>query len=174
MTNRILILCILLLGGCRKTETPAPVEYNGPLSEMENVDVLYSENDRIKVKMKASKIQEFKNGDREFPDGLYLEFYNQQGILSSTLKANHAFYFKEDDLWRAREKVEVVNIEKQQQLNTEELFWKRNTKRIYTDKFVTIKLENELIQGTGLDAAQDMSSYTLKKNIKADLEVKED
>jgi len=144
-------------------ETPVPIEYNGPLSEMQNVDLLYSENDRIKVKMRATKILEFKNGDREFPEGLYIEFYNDLGVLTSTLKANHAFYFKENDLWRGREKVEVINIEKKQQLNTEELFWKRDTKKIYTEKFVTIKLENEIVYGTGLDAIQDLSSYTIRK-----------
>ncbi|CAN5391974.1 LPS export ABC transporter periplasmic protein LptC [soil metagenome] len=172
MHYRILISILFFLSACHKTETPAPVEYNGPLSEMENVDVLYSENDRIKVKMKAAKILEFKNGDREFPEGLYLEFYNELGILTSTLKANHAFYFKEDDLWRGREKVEVVNIEKKQRLNTEELFWKRNERKIYTDKFVTIKLENEVVYGTGLDALQDLSSYTIKK-VEGEFEVKD-
>lgn len=169
----IILLSILLFhSACHKTEAPAPVEYNGPLSEMEDVDVLYSENDRIKVKMKAAKILEYKNGDREFPEGLYLEFYNELGILTSTLKANHAFYFKEDDLWRGREKVEVVNIQKKQQLNTEELFWKRNDRKIYTDKFVTIKLENEVVYGTGLDAIQDLSSYTIKK-VEGEFEVKD-
>ncbi len=172
MYYRILIIILFFLSACHKTEVPAPVEYNGPLSEMENVDVLYSENDRIKVKMKAAKILEFKNGDREFPEGLYLEFYNELGILTSTLKANHAFYFKEDDLWRGREKVEVVNIEKKQRLNTEELFWKRNERKIYTDKFVTIKLENEVVYGTGLDALQDLSSYTIKK-VEGEFEVKD-
>jgi len=159
----IIICSCLFLTRCGKVETPVPIEYNGPLSEMQNVDLLYSENDRIKVKMRATKILEFKNGDREFPEGLYIEFYNDLGVLTSTLKANHAFYFKENDLWRGREKVEVINIEKKQQLNTEELFWKRDTKKIYTEKFVTIKLENEIVYGTGLDAIQDLSSYTIRK-----------
>lgn len=125
--------------------------------------MLYSEKDRIRVKMIASKILEFKNGDKEFPEGLYLEFYNPVGIMTSTLKANHAFYFKEEDQWRGRGKVEVKNIEKNQQLNTEELFWKETTRKIFTDKFVTIKMENEVIYGTGLDAVQDLSNYTIRK-----------
>ncbi len=148
------------------------VEYTGPLSEGQNVDVQYTENDRIKVKMKAKTTQEFKNGDREFPDGLYLEFYNDKGILTSTLKANNAFYFKEQNLWRGRGKVEVVNLEKKQQLNTEELFWKQSDKKIYTEKFVTIKLENEVVYGTGLDAAQDLSTYVIKK-VEGEFEVKD-
>ena len=82
--------------------------------------------------------------------------------MTSTLKANQAYFFKEENKWRGRGNVEVKNIEKQQQLNTEELFWKPDTKKIFTDKFVTIKLESEVIYGIGLDAAQDLSYYTIK------------
>jgi LPS export ABC transporter protein LptC len=162
--NRMIIIGILvLLAGCRLKETPPPVEYSGPLSEMENVDMLYSERDRIKVKMLARKIMEYKNGDKEFPEGLYLEFFDELGVMTSTLKANQAYYFKEEDQWRGRGNVQVRNIAKHQQLNTEELYWKEAKKKIFTEKFVTIKLENEVIYGTGLDAAQDLSSYTIRK-----------
>ena len=66
----------------------------------------------------------------------------------------------------------VVNLEKKQQLHTEELFWKPDTKKIFTEKFVTIKLENEILYGTGLDAAQDLSYYTIA-NPKGEFDVKE-
>ncbi|NOT74706.1 MAG: LPS export ABC transporter periplasmic protein LptC [Cyclobacteriaceae bacterium] len=163
----------MILSGCRQKETPLPVEYTGPLSEMGDVDLMYSEKDHIRVKMKAKKILEYKNGDQEFPEGLYLEFYNEMGVLTSTLKANHAFFFKDQDLWRGREKVEVINLEKKQQLNTEELFWKRDTQKIYTEKFVTIKLENEIIYGTGLDAAQDLSTYTIRKIVNSEFNIQD-
>jgi LPS export ABC transporter protein LptC len=163
MGFRVLLIAFIFLLGCRQKETPAPVEYTGPLREAVDVDMLYSEKDRLKVKMLAKRILEFKNGDQEFPEGLYLEFYNEAGIMTSTLKANHAFYFKEQGQWRARGKVEVKNLEKKQQLNTEELFWKPDTRKIFTEKFVTIKLENEILYGTGLDATQDLSVYTIKK-----------
>ncbi len=163
MLNRILLIVCLILNGCRQKDAAVLVEYTGPLSESEDVDVLYFEKDHIKVKMRSRKILEFKNGDREFPEGIYLEFYDEFGKIESTLKANHAFYFKDIDQWRGRGKVEVRNIEKKQQLNTEELFWKPLTKKIFTEKFVTIKLENEVLYGTGLDAVQDLSTYTIKK-----------
>jgi LPS export ABC transporter protein LptC len=163
MTLRIFIMVCLLTTGCRPKEQAGIVEYTGPLSESENVDILYFEKDHIKVNMKSKKILEFKNGDREFPEGIYLEFFDELGIMTSTLKANHAYYFKEINQWRGRGKVEVRNLEKKQELNTEELFWKPDTKKIFTEKFVTIKLENEVLYGTGLDAAQDLSQYTIKK-----------
>ena len=154
---------LLLLTGCKAKVASEPVEYTGALQEATDVDMLYSEKDRIKVKMKAKRILEFKNGDREFPDGLYIEFFDENGKLTSSLKANNAFYFKSKNQWRGRGKVEVKNMEKNQQLNTEELFWMPQTKKIFTEKFVTIKLETEVIYGTGLDALQDLSTYTIKK-----------
>lgn len=156
-------LILFAAASCHKTETAVPVNYEGPLSQAQDVDMLYSENDHLKVKLLAKKVLEFKNKDREFPEGIYIEFYDANGIMTSTLKANHAFYFKDLDQWRGRGNVEVVNIEKKQQLNTEELFWRPTTKKITTEKFVTIQLENEIIYGTGLDAFQDLSSYTIRK-----------
>lgn len=155
---------LLILFSCSIKEASKPVVYNGPLTEAEDVDMLYSEKDMIKVNLKARKINDLQNGDREFPEGIYLEFFDEFGKLTSTLRANDAYYFKQEDKWRGRGKVEVKNIEKKQQLNTEELFWTPNTKKIFTEKFVTIRLENdEILYGTGLDALQDLSSYTITK-----------
>ena len=160
--DTIMVPIFLLLFSCTPQENTQPVEYHGPLKEGENVEMFYAELDIIKVKMITKKFFEFENGDREFPEGIYLEFFDETGKITSTLRANTAYYFSEEDKWRGRGKVEIVNIEKKEQLNTEELFWKQDTKRIFTEKFVTIKLENEVIYGTGLEAAQDLSDYTIK------------
>jgi LPS export ABC transporter protein LptC len=158
--------------GCTASDNKEPVEYKGPLSEIENIELFYSENSTVKVKMLADLLYEFENGDREFPKGVYMEFYNEFGSLESTLRANHAFYFKKDDQWRGRGKVEVKNVEKNNQLNTEELFWKPKSKKIFTDKFVTIRQQGDVIYGEGLEANQDLSDYLIKKPA-GEFEVKE-
>ncbi len=163
---------VLLVLSCGIKDTSKPVIYDGPLKEGEDVDMLYTEKDQIKVKLKAKKINELQNSDREFPEGIYLEFFDETGKLTSTLVANQAYYFKQEDKWRGRGKVEVKNIEKNQQLNTEELFWKPETKKIFTDKFVTIKTESEILYGTGLDATENLSTYTIT-NPEGEIDVKE-
>jgi LPS export ABC transporter protein LptC len=85
------------------------------------------------------------------------------GRVSSTLSANTAFYYKSEQKWKGQGKVEVKNIQKEEQLNTEELFWFPATKKINTDKFVQIRNGREVIYGTGLDAKQDMSEYSILK-----------
>jgi LPS export ABC transporter protein LptC len=156
------VVFILRFSSCKTKETAKPIVYQGPLQEAENVLMHHTENDILKAILQAKKAFEFQNGDREFPEGIYLEFFDKTGKLTSTLKANTAFYFKAENKWRGRGKVEVKNIEKNQQLNSEELFWMPSTKKIFTDKFVTITTESDVIYGTELDAAEDMSSYTIK------------
>src|SRR5882724_10929419 len=156
------ISCIILLLSCSSKEASKPMVYEGPLRQAQNVIMHYTEKERVKMILRAKKVNEYQNGDREFPEGIYLEFYNETGKLSSTLRANTAYYFKQEDKWRGRGKVEVVNIDKHQQLNSEELFWKPDTKKIFTDKFVTITDLQDVIYGTGLDADQDLANYSLK------------
>jgi LPS export ABC transporter protein LptC len=147
--------------GCNQPEIKAPVEYSGPITEFANIETFYTEKEILKMKMRAKVVQEYQNGDREFPEGLYVEFYDATGALESTLEANHAFYFKKEDQWRGRGNVQVKNLKKNEQLNTEELFWKPSQQKIFTDKFVTIRQETDVIYGTGLEAKQDMSDYTI-------------
>lgn len=161
-----------VLTRCQTKETTKPIIYEGPLREAENILMNYTENDRMKAILKAKKIFDYQNGDQEFPEGIYLEFFDKTGKLTSTLRANTAFYFKGENRWRGRGNVIVKNIEKGQQLNTEELFWKPDTKKIFNEKFVTITDENDVLYGTGLDAFEDMSSYNIK-NPKGTIEMKD-
>ena len=154
---------LIVASGCNQSDIKEPLVYEGPLRIGENVELFYTEDNQVKVKMIAALAYEFENGDNEFPDGLYLEFYDESGKLESTLRANEAYYFKKEHLWRGRGKVEVKNLEKNEQLNTEELFWKPAEEKIYTEKFVTIRQQTDVIYGQGLEANQDMSDYIIKK-----------
>ena len=163
MKRIISILTLLLVFACSKTELKEPLVYEGPLSEAENVELYYSENEKVKVKMISAVVYEYENGDREFPKGLYLEFFDEFEKLESTLQANEAYFFKKDNTWRGRGNVEVKNIIKNEQLNTEELFWNPKDEKIYTEKFLTIKLQDMVLSGEGLVAKQDLSNYKITK-----------
>lgn len=153
-----LTFCVSLYS-CKDNDLKEPVEYSGPLRKIKGVETFYTENNTVKIKMVAADVYEYENGDREFPNGLYIEFYDEFGKLESTLKANRAYFFKKENQWRGRGKVEVKNIAKNEQLNTEELFWKPAEEKIFTEKFVTIREEGNVIYGRGLEAKQDMSEY---------------
>jgi LPS export ABC transporter protein LptC len=158
-----LVCAFILLASCEKAETTQPQVYDGPLREGEDIEMLYSEKEKVTIKIVAKRFGEFQNGDRQFPEGVFIEFYDEQGVITSTLSANSAFFYKADDKWKGLGNVEVKNIEKGEQLNTEELFWFPAKKDISTDKFLTIRTIDRVIFGTGLDAKQDMSTYRIQK-----------
>lgn len=166
------LLSMFALAACTKQELKEPLEYTGPQREVEDMETFYVDQDKIKVKIIAALVYEFNSGDREFPKGMYIEFYDETGKLEQTLKANHAYFFKDKNLWRGQGNVEVKNVQNQEQLNTEELFWKQTEKKIYTDKFVTIKQQGDVIYGQGLDAKQDLSDYVITNPI-GEFDVKE-
>jgi hypothetical protein len=57
----------------------------------------------------------------------------------------------------------IHNIEKGEIMKTDEFNWLPVEKRIFTDKAVQLRTRTELVNGVGLDAAQDFSSYSLRK-----------
>lgn len=169
-----LLFLVATIISCHETSEEAlnAEEYDGPIMELQNIIFHYSDSALVRVKGTAKKRKEFANGDQEYPEGLYLEFYDNQGQLESTIDANVAFYNKAEDWWRGREGVVVKKMESGQQLNTEELYWVPTSERIHTEKFVTIRTKDQVLYGTGLEAKQDFSSYSIK-NVKGDLQLEE-
>ena len=159
----ILILFLVLLGACSE-EQPAEEErevFDGPIRKGTDITMTYAEETIKMVVLKAKTLLEFKAGDREFPDGIFIEFYDENEILSTTLEGNKGYYYRAENLWKVTGDVKVISFEKNQQLNSEELFWDPDRKKIYTEKFVTIRLEKEVIYGTGLESNQDFTDYTI-------------
>lgn len=167
-----LVIGLALMTACSTGENKEPLEYTGPLSEAENVEMYMSEKAHVKVRMTADVAYEFQNGDREFPKGVFIEMFDEAGTVTSTLKANHAYYFKSEDHWRGRGNVELKSFARQQQLNTEELFWKPKDQNVYTDKFVTIREGGDVLYGEGLTAKEDLSDYVITRPT-GDMEIKE-
>lgn len=159
----ILILSIVTSCGNTDKELEELKPYEGPTEEMTDMILYRSESATVRIKMVTPKLQQFASGDREFPEGIYIEFYDEQGVMTTTLTANEAKYFKEEDHWRGRGDVIIKNIENSQQLNTEELFWKPSEERMFNDKFVKITLPDQVLYGKGIEAKQDFSEYSIKQ-----------
>ena len=136
-------------------------DYNGPLTTMHNVVNLFSDSAIVKIKLTAPLQLELKNGNQQFPKGLKVEFYKNDGSVSSIMTANKGVFDKSKNVFTATGNVVVDQISTHETLNTEELLWKRNEKKIFTDKFVTIKTEDELLTGDGLTAAEDFSGWKI-------------
>jgi len=160
----IAFLGIYLLAAISCSETRSVDDmalYEGPVLELSDIESYYSDSAVVRIKMVAPKQLEFENNDSEFPEGLYLEFYDKNGTLSSTLEANYAYKYNKEDKWRALRNVIVKNIENNEELHTEELFWEPQKELVYTNKFVRIETEDQILMGEGMEASQDFSWWRI-------------
>ncbi|GAA4423431.1 hypothetical protein GCM10023188_02220 [Pontibacter saemangeumensis] len=160
-----LMALISIIGfGCKEDlkDPDKEQKYTGPTMENHDVVTLYSDSAKLLVKLQAPLQQEFESGDGVFPEGLFVEFYEQEGQVTSTLKANYGKQDRNKNLFQAKGNVVVQNLVKKEKLETEELFWDKRKARIYTDKFVRITTPEQIIMGNGLQAKQDFSSYRIR------------
>src|SRR5690554_370262 len=159
-----ILLLITLFVSCREDVDKDQMEfYEGPMRISHDIELLHSDSAMVVIKLVAAKQLVFKNGDTQFPEGILINFYNKDGELSSTIRADKGFHERRTNLYRGEGDVRVHNITKEQKLSSEELFWDPNKKIIYTDKFVTVEEPNRLIKGTGMEADEGFNSYRFDK-----------
>lgn len=157
-------LVIVLSSSCQKDSGKVINEvYEGPLIAIDSVYTEMSDEGKIVVKLRAPKQLDLANGDTEWPDGLYLEYLNMEGEITSTFVADYVYKDSKENVYRGEGNVVVQNRGNGDELNTEELFWDPVDETFYTDRFVTIKSDDEVHTGEGLKANQDFSSYQILK-----------
>ena len=155
---------ILVFTHCKKDDKSVTGEvYEGPTIAIDSVYTEMSDEGKIIVKLEAPKQLDFSEGDREWPKGLSLQYLNMEGEITSTLKADYVYYTFKEKLYRAEGNVEVKNMKNGDELNTEELFWEPDEEKFFTERFVTIRSEDEVHTGEGLTANQDFTSYEILK-----------
>jgi LPS export ABC transporter protein LptC len=161
--NACLFIGLCLCIACKKNEQDLSklTPYPGPMMEAENIERLYSDKAIIRVRMTAPKEEVMESGDRFYPAGVYIEFYDEKQVRNSTLRANKGTYNNTKQLYTVTGNVVIIDSVKAQKMNTEELHWDPNKHTIFTDKFVTIQTKKELLKGQGLEAKEDFSSWRI-------------
>lgn len=155
------------LTACEEDKKPVrAVAYKGPIEEINNVKLLYSEAAQMRVKLTTPRQLRFINDDRKYPNEVLIDFYDPTGSqVVTTLRSDSGRYDKAKDLYTVMGHVVVINKAKQERLRTNLLNWNPNTKKVYTDQKVIVssQLTGERLYGIGLDANQDFSRYSVRK-----------
>ncbi len=160
----VIVLLLLALVGCeQKKEDKIKSKYKGPLIEVINVNAFYSDSGKAKINIKAPVQQEYENGDRAFPKGLRLDFFDQQLRNNGRLVADSAFFSKKNKLWTARGNVVVTNLLEQKNLKSDILHWSPALKIFYTESPVKITSPKDDLKGKGIKAQQDLAWYKMGK-----------
>jgi LPS export ABC transporter protein LptC len=140
------------------------IAYKGPILTVDNLAINFSDSGRVKVKMSTAKQLKYVNQDEVYPKAVFVNFLDKNGVEYSSLRGDSGRYSKENNLYVLKGNVFFNNRLLQQSLSTNELYWNPVTKKIYSDKLVSIKTPRETISASGgMEATEDFSKYSLKK-----------
>jgi len=140
-------------------------ELNAPSVSVSNTEIIYSKNARIEARIQSKQINRYIDVEEpytEFPEGLYVEFYDSLQKVSSFIKANYCIYDETERLWTAENDVVSVSDEGDT-LNTEFLIWDEQKEKIYSDRYVRITNKDGIIHGKGFEADQNLTNWTIKQ-----------
>ena len=158
------IVSVLLIASCKNDlETIRSLDVSDTVPDMSarDVEILYSERAKVQVKLTAPLLVK-KTLDSEpvleFPEGFTVSFYDSAFQVKSTIRGDYGISYEKRKIMEARHDVVVENIQTQERLNTEQLFWDRNRESIYTEKFVRLTRGEEIITADGMTSDQSFEN----------------
>ena len=161
--RKLLIVWVISLLACSEAKKAENLVYKGPKSELSGIDMIYSDSARAVVRMVTESQITTPLEDRIYPKEMKLWFYDKLGNVTSISRGDSAHYFRQTNSYRLMGHVVINNQLKGELIKTDEFTWLPGEKRIFTDKPVSIKTRTDIIHGVGLDAAQDFSTYSLRR-----------
>jgi LPS export ABC transporter protein LptC len=172
----LVFLSLISFASCKKNaiETIKNIANDEVLPSLmaENFEMLYSDSTVIRFKLQTPKLirhESDRNPYNEFPEGVKIEQYDMNMMITSSISALYAKNFDSDDRWEAKNNVVAVN-QKGDTLKTEYLVWDVKKQKIYSNQFVKIIQKDQIYTGTGFESNQDFSVYSFK-NLKGHIYV---
>ena len=136
-----------------------------PSQTVRSFETVLYDSGRIQMIMYSPLVERYdKVGPpySEFRSGIRVDLYNGQKNIAAKVTSKYAKYTNNDNLWELRDSVVVIN-ENNEKLETEILFWNQEKDLIYTDRFVKITSEDQIMQGIGFESDSHLNKQKIKK-----------
>ncbi len=131
-----------------------------------DLHTIVTDSGYYKYEFETPQLAQYDNVEEpyiDFPVGLKFKMYGNSGtIVKTRIRCNNAKYYNETAIWELNNDVEAVT-EKNDILSTEQLFWDTKEHRIYSEKFVKITTQNQIITGYGFESDEKLSKYEIKR-----------
>jgi LPS export ABC transporter protein LptC len=136
-----------------------------PSLTVKDFETVYTDSGRLELVTSAPLMEEFSNNESpyyEFRSGIKVVFYDGHTEPVGSVTAKYAKYIKSSSLWELRDSVVVIN-EGNDKLETEVLYWDEPKNLIYSDRFVKITNEDQIVMGTGFESDPRLSKRKIRK-----------
>ncbi|QRR04160.1 LPS export ABC transporter periplasmic protein LptC [Dyadobacter sandarakinus] len=160
-----MVLSSVFFQSCTEKPNKEGAVYTGPIEIINNVEVKYSEQGKSKVVVRTPRSFGYQNESKVFPDTINISFYDTLGTVQTTLRSDSGRYDHNADVYIVKGNVRVVKSETQEILTTSELFWSPRTRKVFTEKALSVRNKRtaEVTDAIGMDAEQDFTRIKFRK-----------
>jgi LPS export ABC transporter protein LptC len=160
-----MLVIALFFFACEGKKNKEGALYTGPVEIVNNVEVKYSEQGKIKVWMKTPRSRRYQNETKVFPDTINISFFDSLGTVVTRLRSDSGRYDQNADVYIVKGNVRVVKSETNEILTTSELNWSPRTRKVFTEKPLAVrnKRTGEVTNAIGMDAEQDFTRIKFRK-----------
>ena len=127
------------------------------------VRIIYSDSAIVRMIIKAPIMQSnisIEAPKKIFPKGVLVDFYDNNQNISSHLTSKFAEYLENEKMIFMRDSIVIRNY-RDEQLETEELYWVEKDSKIYSKKFVKITTNTEVIHGYGFSSNMEFTNWEI-------------
>lgn len=174
----IALFCAVMLLSCKndiKDVYAIPLEQDYPEMNATGMTLIYSDSARIQYRVKTPeyiKVNTDKEKYEEFPKGIEVTSYSEDGSVVGTIRSDWAKKFENANIWEAKYNVVATNADGTV-VETEQMFWDMDKKHIYSHKYTRITSGERIIEGNdGFESDQDLKNPVIK-NITGIVEVEQ-
>ncbi|MGK9475201.1 LPS export ABC transporter periplasmic protein LptC [Melioribacter sp. OK-6-Me] len=164
MKKFFLILSVLIITTCsdenlKPVISDTPAESEIPAHESWNSRIVFSNDGILKAILYADHLRKYDEKKITLLEGVKIDFYDKNKKTTTLTSLRGKVDDRTMDMF-AYDSVMAVN-DSGTVLTTSELMWRNSDKKILTDKFVSIRSKDEIIEGYGFLSDQQMSNYTI-------------
>ena len=164
----VVLLGLAMLFSCKTKPVEMEAlskELNEPTVSTTDIAWFYTKNGKASFKLNSPEMFRYdvEEAYLEFPKGIELESFEPQGNKDAYLRSDYAIQYLKDKLIEAKGNVLLQNINGDK-LETEYLIWDEVKELIYTEEFVKITKNGQVIRGEGFESDIYFNEYTLKKS----------
>lgn len=139
-------------------------KFEAAVETLHSPRLIYSDRGMTRILLEAPKLLRYKTDDpyTEFPDGLKVTFFDNTGQPNSTLTAKYGIKREKVQETIVRHDVVWQSLVKNERMETEELRWEEERKKIVSYSAIKLSTDSEILFGEGFEAEQDFSRYKIK------------
>ena len=163
------MVMLLLFSSCsgRKKDLGAAITERDslPVMDTRGVTTLISDSGitRYRINTEEWLVFDRKNPPYwAFEKGVYLEKFDSLFQVDASIKADTAYFYNKEELWKLMGNVDVKNL-KGERFNTDLLYWDQRKQKVYSDQFIRIEQPDRIITGRGFESNQQMTVYTIRQ-----------